>query len=176
MQVLFLPTRGKRSLILKGVHNWCTRAHRLTFPSAWRRQVVRAKARARADILVRPSRKSLEDRRRRLGVLKATTDCRVCGLKGHRPHGRDCAMSQSSSASQIQLVWRHNNIFPTQRTKLKCVLFSTTTVMIRAHLRLWLVKMYLYQRNQSNRHRLNSTASAAVDTKKGGILDVSRHG
>ena len=51
---------------------------------------------------VRPSHLSLEDRRRRLKELKAKTECRACGRKGHWAHDRECAMSPSNSSSQNQ--------------------------------------------------------------------------
>ena len=50
----------------------------------------------------RPSHLSLEDRRRRLKELKAKTECRACGRKGHWANDRECAMSSSSSSTQNQ--------------------------------------------------------------------------
>ena len=107
---------------------------------------VKAKARARADVLF-----AREDRRRRLKELRAKTECRACGRKGHWAHDRECAVS-SRKIRHVQLVWRHDNIFLTNRIRLECVLFSTTTVMIPVHPSMWLIKTYLYQRNQPNRH------------------------
>ena len=51
---------------------------------------------------VSPSHLSLEDRRRRLKELKAKTECRACGGKGHWAHDRECAMSSSSLSNQNQ--------------------------------------------------------------------------
>ena len=46
---------------------------------------------------VRPSHVSLEDSRRRLKGLKAKTESRACGRKGHWANDRECAMSSYSS-------------------------------------------------------------------------------
>ena len=51
---------------------------------------------------VRPSHLSLEDRRR-LGELKAETECRACGRNGHWANDHECAMSSSNSSTQIQI-------------------------------------------------------------------------
>ena len=50
----------------------------------------------------RPSHLSLEDRRRRLKELKAKTECRACGRKGHWANDRDRAVSSSSSSSETK--------------------------------------------------------------------------
>ena len=47
-----------------------------------------------------PSHMSLEDRRRRLRELKAETECRACGRKGHWAHDRERAMSSSNMSTQ----------------------------------------------------------------------------
>ena len=47
--------------------------------------------------------------------------------------------------------------------------------MTLVHPRTWSVKTYLFRQNQPSRHLLTSialAASAAVDTKKGGIFDI----
>ena len=49
---------------------------------------------------VHPSHLSLEDRRRRLKELKADTECRACGRKGHWAIDRECGMSSTSSPTQ----------------------------------------------------------------------------
>ena len=51
---------------------------------------------------VRPSHLSLEDRRRRMKELKAKTECRACGRKGHWANDREYAMSSSSSSTKNQ--------------------------------------------------------------------------
>ena len=64
-------------------------------------------------------------------------------------------MSSSSSTTHkirhVQLVWRHDNIFPTKRIRLECVLLLPT--------------------EPAKQTPLTPTASAAVDIKKGYILD-----
>ena len=67
----------------------------------------------------------------------------------------------------VQLVWRHDNIFPTKRTRLECVLFSTTTVMILVHPPIWSVKTYNYQRNQLNRHLWLRQPPPLLTSRKG---------
>ena len=42
----------------------------------------------------------------------------------------------------VQLVWRHDNIFPTRRLRPECVSLSTNTVTIPIHPHVWLVKTY----------------------------------
>ena len=53
MQLLFLLTHGTMILILRRVHNWYKRVHKLAFPLERRQEKVKAKqkVRARADIL-----------------------------------------------------------------------------------------------------------------------------
>ena len=67
----------------------------------------------------------------------------------------------------VQLVWRHDNIFPTKRTRLECVLFSTNTVMILVHPPIWSVKTYNYQRNQLNRHLWLRQPPPLLTSRKG---------
>ena len=62
----------------------------------------KGKAKVKGRYPVRPSHLSLEDRRRRLRELKAKTECRACGLEGHRANDLECAMSSSSSSTQNQ--------------------------------------------------------------------------
>ena len=57
----------------------------------------KSKGKGKGRYPVRPSHLSLEDRRRRLRELKAKTECRACGRKGHWANDRECAMSSSSS-------------------------------------------------------------------------------
>ena len=63
----------------------------------------KGKGKSKGRYPIRPSHLSLEGRRRRLRELKAKTECRACGRKGHWAHDRDCAMSPSSSSSQNQI-------------------------------------------------------------------------
>ena len=104
---------------------------------------------------VRPSHLSVEGRRRRLKELKAKTECRACGRKGHWAHDRECAMSSSSSSTQKRTrtarMSTRQHLSNRSESRLECVLFSTTTVMIPIDPRTWLAKSYLYQRNQPNR-------------------------
>ena len=95
---------------------------------------------------VRPSHLSLEDCRRRLRELKAKTECRACGRKGHLAHDRESAMTPSSSSSQNQaraayMVGQKNVPLPTESAR------------------------------QTPLKPIASAACAAVDTKKGGIFD-----
>ena len=48
----------------------------------------------------------------------------------------------------FQIVYAKPTIFPTKRTRLERVLFSTTTVTIPIHPHIWLAKTYFYRRNQ----------------------------
>ena len=59
----------------------------------------KGKGKSKGRYLVRPSRLSLEDRR---GELKAKTECRARGRKGHWAQDRECAMFPSRSSSQNQ--------------------------------------------------------------------------
>ena len=52
---------------------------------------------------VRPSHLALEDRRRRLKELKAKTECRACGRRGHWACDHTCAMSPPGSSSKLQV-------------------------------------------------------------------------
>ena len=62
----------------------------------------KAKGKGKGRYPFRPSHRSLEDRRRRLKELKAQTECRACGRKGHWANDRECVMSSSSSSTQKQ--------------------------------------------------------------------------
>ena len=62
----------------------------------------KGKGKGKGRYPVRPSHLSLEDRRRRLKELKAKTECRACGRKGHWANDRECAMSSSGSSTQNQ--------------------------------------------------------------------------
>ena len=57
----------------------------------------KAKGKGKGRYLLEPSHLSLENLRRRLKELKAKTECRACGRKGHWANDRECAMSLSSS-------------------------------------------------------------------------------
>ena len=45
---------------------------------------------------------------------------------------------------------RHDNIFPTKRTRLECASFSTNTVTIPTHPHIWLVKTHLHRQNRTD--------------------------
>ena len=62
----------------------------------------KAKGKGKGRCLFRLSQLSLEDPRRRLKELKAKTECRACGRKGHRANDCACAMSSSSSSTPNQ--------------------------------------------------------------------------
>ena len=84
------------------MRNLCKRAHKLTFPMERRKEKGKGKSKGKGKgrYPVRPSHLTLEDRRRRLKELKAKTECRACGRKGHWVNDRGCAMSSSSSSTQ----------------------------------------------------------------------------
>ena len=63
-------------------------------------QLVQSNAQAKGKYFVRPSHLSKEDRRRRVKDLKAKTECRACGRKGHWANDRECTMSSTRSSSQ----------------------------------------------------------------------------
>ena len=71
-QLLILPTCGTMILTLKWVHNLYKRVRKLTFPSERRKAKVKAKVKARADILFARQHLSLKDRRRRMEELLMT--------------------------------------------------------------------------------------------------------
>ena len=85
-------------------HNWYKRVHKLTFISERDKGEGKCKSKGsgKGRYPVQPSHLSLEDRRRRLKELKAKTECRICGRKGHWANDRECAMSSSSSSTQNQ--------------------------------------------------------------------------
>ena len=62
----------------------------------------KGKSKGKGRCPVRPSHLSLEDHRRRSKELKANTECRACGRKGHLANDLECAMSSSSSSTQNQ--------------------------------------------------------------------------
>ena len=58
------------------------------------------KGKGKGKFPVCPSCLPFGDRRQRLRELKAKSECRVCGRKGHWAHDRECAMSPSSLSSK----------------------------------------------------------------------------
>ena len=67
-----------------------------------KRKKGKSKGKCRGQYPVQPSHLSLEDRRRRLRELKAKTECRAFGRKGHWANDRECAMSSSISSTRNQ--------------------------------------------------------------------------
>ena len=139
------------------------------------KEIGKGKGKSKGGYPVRPSHLSLEDRRRRLRKLKAKTECRACGRKGHRAHDRECAMSPSSSPSQnhtrtARVSTRQHLSNQANQVGVCFVLNdysddpATSTYMVGQNVPLPLESV--------KQTRLTPTASAAVDTKKGGIFDV----
>ena len=95
-RLLFSLTHGTVILTQKSAHSWCKPMYKLTFPSE------RSRVKGKGQSPVRPSCLPLEDRRQRLRELKAETECRACGRKGHWAHDLECAVSPSSLSSKTQ--------------------------------------------------------------------------
>ena len=117
---------------------------------------------------VRPSHLSLEGRRRRLKELKAKTECRACGRKGHEPHNHECAMSCLlpdclRKIRHVKLVCRHDNIFPTKRIWLCFVLNDCSDDPGTSAFMVGLIVPL--PKEPAKQTSLSPTASAAVDIK-----------
>ena len=83
-QLLFLPTYGTM----------------FSYPLLMEKRTVKVKVEVKGR--ARPLCLPVEDRRQRPGELKAKTECRACGRKGHWAHDRGCAMFPFSLSSKSQ--------------------------------------------------------------------------
>ena len=113
----------------------------------------------------------MEDSRRRLQKLKAKTECRACGRKGHWTHDREYAMSCSSSSIQTNssYVDTTTSVQPSEQVGVCFVLNDysddpdTSGYMVGQNVPL--------PPESAKQTPMTPTASAAVDTKKEGIFD-----
>ena len=133
-----------------------------------------SKGKGKGRYLVRLSHLSLEDRRRRMKELKAKTDCRACGWKGHWANDREFAKPLSSSSTNNQtstarMATRQHLSNQTNQVGACFVLNDnsddpdSSAYMVGQHVRA--------PTEPTGRLPLTPTASAADDTKKAGTFD-----
>ena len=72
----------------------------------------------------------------------------------------------------VQLLWRHDNIFPTKRTRSECVSFSTNTMTIPIHPQFMVGQNVPLPTEAIEQMPLTPTASADVDMKNTATCNV----
>ena len=112
------------------------------------------KGKGKGRYLVRPSHLSLKDRRRRMEELKAKTECRASGRKGHWANDRESYHDTTTSFQPSEPGW---SVFNSDDP-------DSSAYMVDQHV--------LAPTEPTEQFPLTPTASAADDTKKAETFDV----